>query len=90
MITTGAVRMPREPAVRKLAGRRGDLPEALDVVALVEHQERPALAEAGAGCADGVGQGAVDDGGVDRGVGVLTDHAAAAYDVLELHGAECA
>ena len=32
----------------------------------------------------------VDQGRVDRGVGVVTDHAAAAYDVLELHGAECA
>ena len=32
----------------------------------------------------------VDEGRVDGGVGVLTDHAAAADDVLELHGGECA
>ena len=44
----------------------------------------------GAGRADGVGQRAVDEAGSTGVVGVLTDHAAAADDVLELHGAECA
>ena len=46
---------------------------------------KPAL-----GRADRVGERAVDDGRVDRGVGVVADHAAAADDVLELHGAQCA
>src|SRR4051794_9680436 len=77
---------PGQPAVRLLEVVGGGRPEAADVLGGVEHQERPALAEAGARCADGVGQRAVDDGRVDGLVAVVADHAATSYDVLELHG----
>ena len=57
-------------------------PVAAYVVGGVEHQEAPALAEPGARCPGRVAQRPVDDGRVDRLVGVVADHPAAAYDVL--------
>ena len=86
-ITTGARIMPRSHVVGVVGDR--------SVVAVQKRRtssgvsstrNAPALAEARARRPGGVGEGPVDDGGVDRLVGVVADHPAAAYDVGELHG----
>ncbi len=74
----------------EVVGVVGRLPVLLHRLGGVEDEEAPALAEAGVGGADGVVQRAVDDRRVDRVSCVVADHLAAAYDVLELHGAHCA
>ena len=80
--------MPASQCVGVVDVVGGGLPEAAYVVGGVEHQERPALAEAGVGRAGRVVQRQVDDGRVDRLGRVAADHLAAADDVLELHGGQ--
>src|SRR4051794_14096416 len=80
---------PPEPVVPGrglLRGGRG-LPEQVPLLRRLQHQERPALAEAGRGCPDGVLEQPLADLGRDRPVGVVVaDHVPLADHVAELHG----
>ena len=77
---------PVEPGVVGVGVGAGRLPEQRDVLGGVEHEERPPLGEAGVGRPLRVGEHPVDDGRVDRLVGVAADHPATTYDLAELHG----
>jgi hypothetical protein len=63
----------------------GRPPEQVDVRRGVEHQERPALAEAGVGRPLRVLEHPVDRGRVHRLRPIAPDHPTAAYDLSELH-----
>ena len=76
-----------QPGVRLVVGVGGRRPERRALRRLAEHDEVPALAEAGAGRPGGVAQDRLQALGRDQVVGVVAaHHPAGSDDVGELHG----
>ena len=89
-ITTGAVHHAAPAScrgARRVVG--GDRPEAATSARVSSTRKAQPWLKPALGARTALREGPVDDGRVDRLVGVVADHPAAAYDVLELHAAAC-
>ena len=86
-ITTGAVRMPSSQALWVSGSAPVDAQKRATSSGVSSTRNAHPWRETRVGRALGVLEHPVDDGRVDRPVGVAADHPATAYDLAELHGA---